>query len=133
MGQPSNVISPSFGPSSPAYNPSAVANIGIGGSTQVGGLNTWFIDPGVINPQGYAPTTINPPTAYLDVPSSFGSIGGSQAGFSTTGNSAGTAAGAKAAQSPWSPKASPLPWVIGLGLLAFAYFDFIRRDNRRGR
>lgn len=84
--------------------------VGGGGSfldtLDLGGSRFGLWDPSAFNPAGMVGVTTTAQLATLSVPPTYSTMGG---GAPYQG---GVSPSAAASSAPWSPKASPLPWVI---------------------
>lgn len=86
----------------------AVLEYGQGDTWQVGGSRFALFNNYAFNPVGYGPLEQQVPYALPSVPPVYGQ------GSAFGGDSGGTQqAAVMASNSPLSPKASPLPWVLG--------------------
>jgi len=73
----------------------------------VGGDRFSFLSKSMFAPDPFIGTTTLVPEALLSIPPTYGQMGTANAAYGSAGASARVAA-----SNPWSPQASPLPWVI---------------------
>jgi hypothetical protein len=80
-------------------------------TVDIGGSRFPFWSARAFNPAGQVGATTTTTLATLSVPPTYSAMGGGT-GYATMG------AATQASGAPWSPSASPLPWTLGLLILA---------------
>jgi hypothetical protein len=100
--------------------------------TEQGYADTWgiggdrfpFLPRSMFSPSPFVGTTSPTPIALLSIPPTYGNLSQAQATY-------GSPSSNSAAAAPWSPSASPLPWII-VGLLVGLYgIHKLYYDKRR--
>lgn len=94
----------------------------------VGGDRFGFLSKSMFAPNPFIGTTTLVPEALLSIPPTYNQLGAGSVGATYGGGQAAAQAGAN----PWSPNASPLPWVI-LFLLLGVWGIHTLYFKKRGR
>jgi hypothetical protein len=94
----------------------------------IGGSRWSLYSESAFNPYSSVGTTTAVPLALLSAPPTYATLDGASANYGPQGASSRAARTA-----PWSPKVSPLPWMIAGVVVAVYLFHYIYFKKDRGR